>query len=92
MWTLKCLQTAVTITQIPEAKYNIFKDQTVNDKHLFQQHLVAQGNKTHDDNGICHMWAAVVMSGSDYPLTCPLTTLKPNLIVVTMPMSIQEQF
>ena len=63
MWTLKCLQTAVTITQIPEAKYDIFKDQNVNVKHLCQQYLVARGNKTHDDNGICHMWAAVVTSG-----------------------------
>lgn len=67
-------------------------------KHLFQQHLVARGNKTPDDNGVCHMQAAVLLSGSDYLLTRPVIEtssvfwLLGNHTAVTMATSIQGQF
>lgn len=42
----------------------MFKDLTVAKKNLFQQYLVTGGNETPEDNGICHMQAAVILSGS----------------------------
>lgn len=42
----------------------MFKDLTVAKKNLFQQYLVTGGTETPEDNGICHMQTAVLLSGS----------------------------
>lgn len=50
----------------------MFKDLTVAKKNVFQQYLVTGGNETPEDNGICHMQAAVILSGSYYLLISPV--------------------